>query len=69
MLVAVRAAVKIPIVAVGGINRRNAPVVIKAGADSVASILDVVCSDDVEESVREFNRIISEGRKNVINAR
>jgi thiamine-phosphate pyrophosphorylase len=69
MLVAVRSAVKIPIVAVGGINRRNAPVVIKAGADSVASILDVVCSDDVEESVREFNRIISEGRKNVINAR
>jgi thiamine-phosphate pyrophosphorylase len=64
----VRAAVKIPIVAIGGINKKNAPEAIRAGADSVAAISAVVCSDDVEESVRDFIRIISES-KNIINPR
>jgi thiamine-phosphate pyrophosphorylase len=64
----VRSAVKIPIVAIGGINKRNVPEVMGAGADSVAAISDVVCSDDVEKSVREFIRIISES-KNSINSR
>jgi thiamine-phosphate pyrophosphorylase len=60
MLSAVRSAVKIPLVAVGGINRRNAAEAVLAGADFLAAVSDVLSSGGVESSVREFEEIISE---------
>jgi thiamine-phosphate pyrophosphorylase len=44
---AVRAAVKIPIVAIGGITEARVPEVLAAGADAAAIITDVVNAPDV----------------------
>ncbi len=49
---AVRAAVKIPIVAIGGITEATVPEVLAAGADAAAIITDVVNAPDVAAKVR-----------------
>ncbi len=49
---AVRAAVKIPIVAIGGITEATVPEVLAAGADAAAIITDVVKAPDVAAKVR-----------------
>jgi thiamine-phosphate pyrophosphorylase len=54
--------INLPIVAIGGITKQNAPQVIRAGANSVAAVSAVVCSDDVEREVRDFIRIIRESK-------
>jgi len=53
---------KIPIVAIGGINKQNVAEVIKAGADSAAAI-SAVLSGDVEKEVSDFIKIINENKK------
>ena len=59
---AVRAAVTLPIVAIGGIDRDNAGVVIAAGADCVAVISAVMGAPRPERAAREltllFNRLL-----------
>jgi thiamine-phosphate pyrophosphorylase len=50
----IREAVSIPIVAIGGINRENAPAVIDAGADAVAVISAVVGEADVQDAARKL---------------
>jgi len=52
MLSEVRAAVRIPIVAIGGITRANMPAALAAGADACAIITDVVRARDVAAQVR-----------------
>ncbi len=52
MLAEVRAAVRIPIVAIGGITRANMPAALAAGADACAIITDVVRARDVAARVR-----------------
>jgi thiamine-phosphate pyrophosphorylase len=49
---AVRAAVKIPIVAIGGITEATMPEVLAAGANAAAIITDVVKAPDVSAKVR-----------------
>ncbi|HEY6418993.1 MAG TPA: thiamine phosphate synthase [Candidatus Binataceae bacterium] len=49
---AVRAAVKIPIVAIGGITETLVPEVLAAGADAAAIITDVVKASDLAAKVR-----------------
>jgi thiamine-phosphate pyrophosphorylase len=49
---AVRAAVKIPIVAIGGITETSMPEVLAAGADAAAIITDVVKATDISAKVR-----------------
>jgi thiamine-phosphate diphosphorylase len=56
MLRQVREAVRIPIVAIGGITEANIAEVWQAGADSAAIISDLLGADDVAEKVK---RIIS----------
>ncbi len=51
---AVRAAVKIPIVAIGGITEQRMPEVLAAGADAAAIITDVVRAPDVAAKVRSI---------------
>ncbi len=58
----IRKKVKVPVVAIGGINKDNAPDVVRAGADAVCAISAVVCSGDVEKEVRDFIRIIKENK-------
>lgn len=53
---AVRAAVRIPIVAIGGITEERVPEVLAAGADAVAIITDVVRAPDVASKVRSILR-------------
>jgi thiamine-phosphate pyrophosphorylase len=49
---AVRAAVSLPIVAIGGITETTMPEVLAAGADAAAIITDVVRSSDIPAKVR-----------------
>jgi thiamine-phosphate pyrophosphorylase len=50
----VKEKIKIPIVAIGGINLHNVESVINAGANSAAVISAVVTKNDVEEECRKF---------------
>jgi thiamine-phosphate pyrophosphorylase len=49
-----RAKVKCPLVAIGGITLDQAPIVLAAGADSVAVITDIVTSQDPELRTRNW---------------
>ena len=49
---AVRAAVKLPIVAIGGITEATLPDVLAAGADAAAIITDVIKAPDIAAKVR-----------------
>jgi len=51
---AVRAAVKIPIVAIGGITEATVPEILAAGADAAAIITDVLAAPDVSAKVRSI---------------
>ena len=59
MLSAVRAAVALPLVAIGGITAGNVGEVIAAGADGVAVISAVVGMDDVTAAARELRSRIA----------
>ncbi len=50
----VKAAVKVPVVAIGGIEEGNVREVIAAGADAVAVISAVCLADDVEAAARRI---------------
>ena len=50
----IRAAVKIPIVAIGGISETTVPEVIAAGADAAAIITDVLTASSISEKVRSI---------------
>ncbi len=54
----VRRAIKIPLVAIGGINENNLKDVIKAGAESVSAISAIVARDDVEKECKKFREVI-----------
>ncbi len=62
MLSRVRQEVKLPVVAIGGINKSNVGKVIKAGADAVVSISAVVCAAHVYEEVSGFIKIINRAK-------
>lgn len=53
---AVRAAVSVPICAIGGINESNIGDVITAGADMVSVIAAVVAAEDVQAAARRLAR-------------
>lgn len=55
---AVRAAVKIPIVAVGGITEARVAETLTAGADAVAIITDVVNAPDIGAKVRSILALV-----------
>lgn len=48
----IRALVRLPIVAIGGISTERAPATLAAGANAVAMISDLVLADDVTDKVR-----------------
>jgi len=51
---AIRAAARIPIVAIGGITQARVPETLAAGADAVAIITDVVNAPDIAAKVRSI---------------
>jgi thiamine-phosphate pyrophosphorylase len=54
----VRAAVRAPVVGIGGVDAGNARIVMEAGADGVAVISAVVGAGDVEEAARRIKEAI-----------
>ena len=58
ILTEIKKAVRIPVLAIGGINRDNAASVVKAGAEGLAVISAVVSQPDVEKAARELREII-----------
>jgi thiamine-phosphate pyrophosphorylase len=54
----VRAAVKLPIVAIGGITEATVPAVLEAGADAVAVITDIVRAPDLAAKVRALLALV-----------
>ncbi len=55
----IRAAVKIPLVGIGGLNRENAAEVIRNGADGVAVVSAIVAADDPQAAAAELNHLIT----------
>ena len=64
-LAAVRAAVPLPLIAIGGINAGNVAEVIAAGADGVAVISAVVGEDDVTAAARDLRDRIATAKARV----
>jgi thiamine-phosphate pyrophosphorylase len=54
----VKGKLKIPFVAIGGINEKNIKSVLKAGAKSVAIISAIITKDNVEKECKKFKKII-----------
>lgn len=63
MITQVKKYVKIPVVAVGGINESNISQVLKAGAKNIAIISAILTKDDVEQAVKGFIGKISQNSK------
>lgn len=59
-LARIRAYVKHPLVAIGGLNRENADDAVKAGADGIAVVSALCCASDPLAEARELNAIIRE---------
>lgn len=59
----VKDAIKLPVVAIGGINKENCESVIQNGADSLVAISAVVCSDDVKRETRYFIDLVRKNKK------
>ena len=53
----IKSAVKIPLIAIGGINLANAPEVVRAGADGLCAISAVVSGEDVRAEIEKFQRL------------
>ena len=62
-LLEIRKAVRLPLVAIGGLNRDNATDVIRNGADGVAVVSAIVAADDPEAAAREIKHMIDEAKK------
>jgi len=60
---AIRRQVKLPLVAIGGLNAGNAAAVIGGGADGVAVVSAIVAADDPERAARELARHIAQARR------
>jgi thiamine monophosphate synthase len=53
----IKGVVKIPLVAIGGINLANAPEVVNAGADALCAISAEVTTEDVRAEIETFQRL------------
>lgn len=60
---AIARAVKIPVVAIGGINAGNAASIIAAGADGVAVVTAITMAEDVAAATRELAEATRRGTK------
>ncbi len=58
LLASARARLRVPVVAIGGIDLDNAASVLRAGADSLAVISALYAAPDIGAAVRRFNELI-----------
>jgi len=59
-LARIRAYVKHPLVAIGGMNRQNAAAAVRAGADSIAVVSAICSAPDPFREARELSSLIGE---------
>lgn len=52
-----------PLVAIGGIDHKNAHKVIESGADSIAVISAVTSAEDIKKATQELKKIILKGKE------
>ena len=62
MIREIRAAVRIPVIAIGGIGPENAGEVIDAGADGVAVISAITGAPDITGATRRMVAVVAEGK-------
>ena len=60
---AVRAAVRCPVVAIGGLNRDTAGEIVRAGADGLAVVSALMSAPDPAAAARELREIIAAARR------
>ena len=60
---AIREAVKLPLVGIGGLNRDNAAEVIRSGGDGVAVVSAIVAAGDPEAAARTLKQIIDKAKR------
>lgn len=60
-LIRIREAVKIPIVAIGGINKKNVPLLRNTGVDGIAVVSAVVAEKDAANAARELKSLFQGG--------
>lgn len=65
-LAAVRRAVRLPIVGIGGIGLENASAVIRHGADGIAVVSAIVAAEDPERAARELFTVVREARRQAL---
>jgi thiamine-phosphate pyrophosphorylase len=58
----IRKRVKIPLVAIGGLNKSNTAEVIRNGVDGVAVVSAIIAADDPETAAMNLKQIIDEAR-------
>ncbi|OEG62793.1 thiamine-phosphate diphosphorylase [Halanaerobium congolense] len=52
----------LPLIAIGGLNKSNAPQVIKSGADCISVITALTKAEKIENETREFKQIIKKAK-------
>ncbi len=62
-LQAIRRAVTLPLVGIGGLNHQNAAAVVRCGADGVAVVSAIVAAEDPEQAARELLQVIRSARR------
>jgi len=62
-LKAIRRAVAIPLVAIGGLNSSNAAAAIRSGADGIAVVSAIVSAEDPGQAARDLKRAIARARQ------
>ena len=62
-LAAIRSAVRLPLVAIGGISEQNAAAVIRAGADGIAVVSAIMAAVDPAAAARALRKRVMEARE------
>jgi len=62
LIIEIKKNVSIPVVAIGGINLKNAEEVVAAGADGLCAISAVVAADDVAAEIKKFQELFAQKR-------
>lgn len=59
----IKKSVSLPIIAIGGLTLKNAPDVVKSGADCVCAVSAVVTKKDVASRIKKFQDLFKGGNK------
>mgnify|MGYP000978435832 CR=1 FL=1 len=59
---AIKAAVRVPVVAIGGINAENAGPVMETGVDGVAVVSAIMARADIREAARHLSALVKRAR-------